>query len=139
MMFRWLSESPRLYSELREPLRPILQDDALLDSLLSFQAGLMITPDYDRRVGRELVLAHDWPGFFHESHRYESMVAEPAPLASPRIAHICQEYAGSHLDRALDWHETGPNTEEAVLTRWLESVIDSEYARVQRTHFRIDA
>jgi putative methyltransferase len=139
MMFRWLSESPRLYSELREPLRPILQDDALLDSLLSFQAGLMITPDYDRRVGRELVLVHDWPGFFHESHRYESMVAEPAPLASPRIAHICQEYAGSHLDRALDWHETGPNTEEAVLTRWLESVIDSEYARVQRTHFRIDA
>lgn len=139
MMFRWLSEAPRVYFELRESLRPIVGDDALLDSLLSFQAGLMITPDYDRRIGRELVLEHDWPGFFSESNRYESTLEEPRPLVPPRRAHIHQRFAGSHMDKPLDWHESGADAREAVLARWLDSVIASEYARVQRTHFRIEA
>jgi putative methyltransferase len=139
MMFRWLSEAPRVYAELREALRPIVGDDALLDSLLSFQAGMVITPDYDRRIGRELLLQHDWPGFFSESHRYESTLEEPRSLVPPRRAHIHQEAAGSHLDKPLDWLESGADAREAVLARWLDSVVASEYARVQRTYFRIAA
>jgi hypothetical protein len=139
MMFRWISQSRRLYTELRSALRPIVGDDALLDSLLSFQAAMMITPDYDRRVGRELVLHHDWPTFFSEDHLYEETVPEPERLDPPRRVHIHQQHAGSHMDRPLDWFESGPGDQEAARIRWLDSVIDTEYSRVQRTHFRIES
>lgn len=135
MMYRFLTDCDTFYAELGEFLTAELGHVDALPSLISYQRGLMITPDYDRRIGRELALEHDWPGYFDDRHLTATEVPEPEAFTRPVVLRIQRTHAGVHRDYPLDWHETADDG-RPLLHRYLDAVIDIEYARLQRTYFK---
>ena len=138
MMFRYLSDIDRFYREILAVLKAAnLAPDSSLQSLLGFQRGCMITPDYDRRIGRTLKLTHDWPSYFERVGSREFTHIEPEPVAfiSPATLAVTRTASGSRMQWQLDWHERGPASNKEVLQFWTESVIGLEYRRCRRSYF----
>ncbi len=132
LMFRFLIETERFYAELAAHIRRRYPQVDLLESLLSFQHGVMITPDYDRRRGRTIELQHDWPAYFADGNLLADHLPPPSRFWPAVPLHIDRRHSGVFSDFSLDWHES----EGDVRIRWLNAVVGSEYARVQRSFFK---
>jgi hypothetical protein len=105
-----------------------------LDSLLSYQRALMIDISYDRRRGRDVILQHDWPSYFHEENRVKDSLPEPASLRSPVMMTITCSHSGCHHRYPLDWYERSSGIEN-ILLNWIEAIIGIEYTRSRRAYF----
>ena len=136
-MFRFLSDCEVFYTEVEAFLLDVFGPCSTLTSLLEYQRGVMITPDYDPRLGRDVSLHHDWPAYFDDRHLEAKELPEPVELANPINLRIERQQAGVHLDYPLDFHEPRDEDDDRpFLHRYLDAVIDIEYARLQRTFFK---
>ena len=123
------------YEDVRAVVETAFGDIDALDSLISYQRAMMIDPGYDRRAGRVVVLAHDWPGYFAREACREEVLPVLVAFEHARSATILQQASGSHGQYPLDWFERSDG-EEDLLRHWVDAIAGSEYTRAYRAVFK---
>lgn len=140
LMFRYMTQADRLLAEVEAFVRRRWPRVENLESLISYQRGVVITPDYDRRVGRRIELEHDWPSYFDDANLLADHLPPPARFEPPVPLFVDRQSAGVFFDFPLGWHEgeeaERDPSENGLLQRWLDAVVGSEYARTQRSFFK---
>jgi putative methyltransferase len=102
-LFELLRGRERFYAELGAFLKARYPGAKALESVLAWQASIMIGADYQRGRGKPLEFDRDWPGYFAGSGTRPA----PEPLAAPLKLRACDQDLGGREAYPLDWQESG--------------------------------